>query len=502
MKLKKLRLKNWVKFEDFELIFNDDITHLVGMNGDGKTTIGCTAIWAGFKGIAEKSSTGALIGQRFRFITEGKKSLDVEITLHDEEKGQVIVLTRHITKTTNTIKIEPLYTDKPGMSREDVESLFNVAFLSASHFSALTGKEQAAAMGMDTASFDTDLKDKKEEAQGYRRDIKKIGDLSPVEECTKKDINVLYENQKKATAHNTEQAKAVGVLSTWKDKIEEIDADINKHIELFDTAKREHEELIAELNEERITASTTVKEFPPINDPIDLEPIEAEIKTIVESNQKFYAYETYLKDKEEKEEFEDSLQANLIKQKNIQNDRAKYLQSKSFGIKGLQIDEDGNLTKDGKLIRGPYFSKGELEILVARIGMNLNPELKVRFIDDFELLDDDNQEKLIKHLTKKGFQIITATVGNKKKDDKSVLLRACKIADGAKSEKADAGDWDDGEQIKSVITDEDIKEVVRHLPKEADTDEWDEWDDPDEPDTTVKTPEPEASNVIDADDEF
>jgi DNA repair exonuclease SbcCD ATPase subunit len=486
MKLEKLRLKNFGKFEDFEIVFNDGITNLVGINGSGKTTVGLTALWAGFRGIAEKGTTGALPGQRFRFITTGKKSLDVEITLNDEQTGQKLLLKRHITKSTNTIKIEPLYTDKPGMSREDVESLFNVAFLSANHFSALTGKEQAAAMGMDTTEFDKDLKSKKEDAAGYRRDIKTIGGLAPVEECTKKDINVLYDNQKRATEHNTEQAKAVGVLSTWEDKIEQLDSDIDEAIEAFTKVETAHEELLANLNELRIEASTTVKEFPAINDPIDLEPIEVEIKSIVESNHKFFLYETYQTKLAELTELNEYLDKNLELQKDIQDERSKYLQSKSFGIKGLQVDEDGNLTKDGKLIRGPYFSKGELEVLVARIGMNLNPELKVRFIDNFELLDDDNQEKLIKHLTKKGFQIITATVGKKITDNNSVLLRECKVA----------GD--------RVI--EGAENVTTH--PEPDVDSWDEptpvEDERQETfDGTTKPPAPakeEAANYDD--DEF
>ena len=282
---------------------NDDITHLVGMNGDGKTTVGLTAIWAGFKGIAEKSKTGALIGQRFRFITEGKKSLDVEITLHDEEKDMDITLTRHITKSTNTIKIDSssLY---PDLTKEYIENLFNVAFLSATHFSALTGKEQAESMGIDVSEFDNKLSKEKEAAKGFRRDIKAIGDLIPVEECTKKDIDVLYANQKKAREHNEAQAKATGILSTWRDKIEDIDEDINHAIADFEKVKDAHEQKIANLNEERITASTTIKEFPAINDTIDLEPIEAEIKTIVESNEKFYQWETYKNNLKKKEELE------------------------------------------------------------------------------------------------------------------------------------------------------------------------------------------------------
>jgi len=425
MKIEKLRLRNFGQFEDFEIVFNDSITNLIGINGAGKTTVGLTALWAGFKGILERSTTGHLIGERFRFITAGKKSLDVEITLHDETKDMDIVFTRHITKTTNTIKIDSS-SSYPALDREYIENLFNVSFLSATHFSALTGKQQAAAMGIDTAGYDENLRIKKEDAKGYRRDIKKIGELVPVEECEKKDIKALQLQHKAATEHNQTQTKLTAQLSTLRDKVEDLDEDINHAITDFEATRAAHEQHIAVLNEERITASTGIKEFVAIEDPVPIEPIDKEIADIVESNENYFKYETYKTGLAEKEEFEEYLNKNLLLQKDIQDERRAYLISKSFGIKGLQIDEDGNLTKDDKLIREPYFSKGELEVLVARIAMALNPELKVRFIDNFELLDDDNQAKLINHLTKKGFQIITATVGKVIKDNKSVLLRECK----------------------------------------------------------------------------
>ena len=196
MKIEKLRLKNFAQFEDFELVFNNDITHLVGINGSGKTTVGLTALWAGFKGIAEKSTTGHLIGERFRFIADGKKSLDIEIILVDEQTGHKVKLTRHITKSVNGIKLKPVNSNTTSdrlLNREYVENLLNVSFLSATHFSALTGKQQAEAMGIDVSKLDKDLADKKDAAKDYRRDIKKIGDIVPVEACEKKDIDVSLE---------------------------------------------------------------------------------------------------------------------------------------------------------------------------------------------------------------------------------------------------------------------------------------------------------------------
>ncbi len=455
MKIEKLRLKNFAQFEDFELIFNDDITHLVGINGAGKTTVGVTAIWAGFKGIAEKSKTGALIGERFRFITEGKKSLDIEITLYDEHTRKKILLKRHITKSANTIKITP--EEGEALDREYVENLFNVSFLSASHFAALTGQQQAAAMGIDVTEHDAKMIAEKETAQGYRRDIKKIGELAPVEECEKKDIDALYLKQKLATEHNAAQQKTHDTWERCTNTTTEIEADM---VEL-ENQYREDSKL---LQERRANTAREKQELPLIEECKDVGAIQAEIKDIVQANEAYFKYEAYVTSVEELEKLQGLLQENIGKQAKISDERSAYLQSKSFGIKGLQIDNKGNLTKDGKLIRPPYFSKGELEMLVARIGMNLNPELKVRFIDDFELLDDDNQVRLVKNLTKKGFQVITALVGKKITGDKSVLLKSCNITEDPRQDTFDGEVYsnDDDPENGPVLTQDENSITVNH----------------------------------------
>ena len=66
---------------------------------------------------------------------------------------------------------------------------------------------------------------------------------------------------------------------------------------------------------------------------------------------------------------------------------------------------------------------------MAKLQASQNPNLKMRFIDDFESLDEDNQEKILKLLFEKGFQVITSAVGDKVTRKDSILLRECKIAE-------------------------------------------------------------------------
>ncbi len=406
MKIKQLKLKNFAKFEDFQLQFNDSITNLIGINGAGKTTIGLTAIWAGFKGIAEKSKSGQLIGERFRFITPGKTSSDIIITLHDEAINTDITLTRHITKTSNTIKIEssPMY---PGLTKEYIENLFNISFLSASHFASLTGQQQAISLGLDCQAYDTELLAKKEDAKDYRRDIKKIGELVPVAACEKKDIVTMHEEHSNKWRQNKCRLDLKQSIMEGKTKITRIREELKAVIDKHDSNLAE----LRKIGEEQI----------------DLEPLSNDIKNVIAHNEQYERYKIYINQKSELDQLNTHLSENKKLQSDIIADRLSYIQSKSFGIKGLSINDKGELTKDNKLIRTPYFSKGELEMLIARISSNLNPELKVRFIDDFELLDSANQEKLINILTKKGFQIITGQVGDKAEGENSVLLKACKV---------------------------------------------------------------------------
>ena len=101
----------------------------------------------------------------------------------------------------------------------------------------------------------------------------------------------------------------------------------------------------------------------------------------------------------------------------------------------LFLNEKGNLTlNDGNTprpIKEPYFSRAQLELIVARLHASINPELKVRWIDDFNLLDDTNQQKIIDELLESGFQVITAEVGKNKDESEEnvILIKDCKVVD-------------------------------------------------------------------------
>jgi DNA repair exonuclease SbcCD ATPase subunit len=203
MKIKKLKLTNFAKFSDIEVVFNDQVTHLVGMNGAGKTTIGLTAIQAGLKGIAEKAKDGQLIGDRFRFIGPNKKSADIFLTIIDEAKGSAeINVHNRITEAGNSISFEA--PEGYNIGGNWLNNLLSVAFLSAKNFTQLSTKEQALLLGIDVSSKDKEIAAKKAEITEVNRDIKNIGQLVKIEPAQKVSVSTLLADKKLIDDKNEE----------------------------------------------------------------------------------------------------------------------------------------------------------------------------------------------------------------------------------------------------------------------------------------------------------
>jgi propanediol utilization protein len=95
------------------------------------------------------------------------------------------------------------------LSREYIENLFNVSFLSASHFSTLTGQQQAEAMGINVSSYDDRINTVKERAREIRAEIKAVGVLEPIREVSKVDIVSVQKERAAAVQFNLKQSDLI-----------------------------------------------------------------------------------------------------------------------------------------------------------------------------------------------------------------------------------------------------------------------------------------------------
>lgn len=417
MKIKKLKLQNFAKFTNFECEFDGKVTHLVGINGSGKTIIGLTALWACLKGISEKTKNGQLVGERFRFIGDAKATADIELTLFDEKQNIEVIITNHISKQSNQITFKSNIPDK--INNEWLNNLLSVAFLSAKNFTSLNGKEQAILLGIDTEKYDKNILELKNEFTLLNRDYRNFGEIKEIEKVDKISISELINQKEKIDIYNRKQDD----LLTNRDTLNSLLLKAKKEIE-------NTENTLKGLLEDKKEIENDLMILPQIEDKKSTIEITEKINNVEQINSAADLFVSMKNQKKLKQEKGLQLDANKEQQNKAEKERLDFIKSFKFEFDTLSVDEDGKLLLDDRPIKEPYFSKGELEIIVAKLYASQNPELKIRFIDDFELLDEGNQKKILESLLASNFQIITAEVGENTNQENTILLRECKEIKG------------------------------------------------------------------------
>ena len=416
-KLEKIIIKNFGKIEHIEVEIKGKVTRLIGLNGAGKTTVGYTAIVAAFKGIVEKGNQGQIIGNRYLFIGPKGTSSDVIVHIRDVKNNALIEVSNHITASKNGITFKIIESESNYVLNESwLTNLFNESLLSASKFTSLSAKEQALALGVDTTEIDKKIAEVKSEYTILNREVKSFGELKECKPIEKLNGQELYDELMKANEHNQSINKYLGDIET---KIQNIDYQRDKI--------RELEEKIEEINKLIISDYRFISNLQSkIKPAIPTEPIKQKIAKIEENNAEYQSYVDYTKKLKEKQAVEAKVTANRTLLEQHEQSRLELIKSKKLPFKNLSIDDDGGLLMNGRFIRPPFFSTGELEKIVAFIAKAQNPNLKLRFIDDFNLVDEINQELILKELTDAGFDVIVADVGNESKEN-GILIRDGKI---------------------------------------------------------------------------
>jgi DNA repair ATPase RecN len=444
MKLKSLKLKNFAKFSEIEVNFDENVTYLIGNNGAGKSTIGLTGLWFIFQGIAEKSSRDILIGERFRFIGDYGKTASGELVLYDEKTGMEVQVTRKLTKDSASL-ISFIAPEGMELDQAWLDDLFNVFMINPKKFTQLTSKEQAIALGIDTTEYDTKLKTARSNLATNRNAIKTIeqsieslGDITEITEGESPDeVKVLLDEA------NTENAIK---KREYESLCHGIDGDIATHNSInanISFKKQTLQQEISILTEQLKAKQEQLKALPEVQkEKVAEYPIEPEYQNTEELTARWQkavqdqgnakqltTYKSLVAQKDK------IIQENetLIKQgKKLVEEKTAFIQSFPLPDANLTINEDGELMLREKPLKEPYFSTGELvKIIPVLMSMN-NPELKFIFIQDFLNLDEENQEKVVEYLVKeKGFQLLIEVVGEKKLADKNcILLREGKIVTG------------------------------------------------------------------------
>jgi len=430
MKINSLDLKHFESFVKAHVQFDKKRTYLIGPNGKGKTTAGLTGLWFALQSISQKSVAGSnpIIGERYRFIHKDFSSAEAAVEMVDDQTGEIVTVTRKMTADKVTLTIHSTLGRK--LDQKWLDNLFNIFMLSPARFTEMSPTEQVKALGVDVSPFTKELAELKTNFTVINKQLSDLGtlpedpiiiepkDLTEINARLKaiNDQNLVITNDNNAIK---EIADALGnnevQLSTNQSNITDLETQIFNLQQTLQVRQTERTTLNAKRQE--LLAKQQVLPSLQMTPLLPTAAVQTELDTALNAT----TFETDAKLTNANIKKRDQLRIDLANNKQLQSNvgirKNEYLAKCNLGVDGLVIDEDGQLTYLGRFIKKPHFSAGELikivAALVSRIqaGKSDADALKYMFIEEFNLLDKDNQAAIIAHLEKLDFQLVIEYVG-------------------------------------------------------------------------------------------
>lgn len=424
-KIKSLALMNFGKFKNVTCSFDDNLTYLIGVNGAGKSGIGLVGIWFVLKGMALKGEN-VLIAERYRFIGEGGKHAKGEvIVVLDEKKGVEVKIIRKMLKDGCDLSFEA--PEGMVLDQKWIDDLFNVFLISPKAFAELSSKEQALSLGIDTSTYETKAKELKEKYTAINREITALGDVSAVEKIEAVDVKLLLEKKNQINldneavkTHNAKYDTNVTDTASYNKSILGCETEI-KRLKALITIQ-ENQKKTHEANKKACDDFCASFEKKELTDTVD---IDKQISDSQETNTKATKYTNWVANKAVYDVKKKALDQNKLDQGKNESDKTTYLKSFKLPFGNLTINEGGELLFDNRPIKEPYFSKGELLGMIPRIlaaSPSSQDKLKYVFFEEFDLIDEDRQPRIINDLIKDGFQIVCEMVGKTKIENSHCIL--------------------------------------------------------------------------------
>lgn len=430
MKVQSIDLKHFEGFVKTHVDFDKKLTYLIGPNGKGKTTAGLTGLWFVLQSISQKAAQGSnpIIGERYRFIHKDFTSAEGVVTLIDDTTTEVVTITRTMTAEKVTLKIHSSIGRK--LDQKWLDNLFNIFMVSPSRFTEMSPTEQVKALGVDVSQFTKKITDLKTDYTVINRQLSDLGtlpeepivieprDLTEINARLKaiNDQNLIITNNNNAIKEIKDALENNEVqLTTVESSIKDLAAQILHLQQLKDVRIAEKNAIVAKreelLSKQQLNPVAGLQELLPTAN------IEAELNQALNAT----TFETDAKITNanivKRNELRTKLSNNKFSQEQVNNEKNDYLTTCNLGIPNLIIDEEGQLTYMNRFIKKPFFSAGELIRIVAalvsktQVNKPDNDSLKYFFIEEFNLLDEENQKKVIDHLTNLGFQLVIEYVG-------------------------------------------------------------------------------------------
>jgi recombinational DNA repair ATPase RecF len=412
------------------------ITAIKGENQQGKTSIIDTIRWLilGNKAINKSA------------INREKEKANAEIIL-----GKYSIK-RVLSNKTSKLEVRNIETNtvEKGEVQNFLDTLINELTFNPRPFLDMTSAQQLKfcldLFGIDFTEIDKQLLTLEQDRLITGREIKRFGEIEPVNKVDSIDIDLLfsskkeienknnllrkqYEIEKEAeikeiVAFNNEQKlktnkfiESQNLLSTHKNLIE-------KQIDKIDALKEQLAQAGAELNRLNAYCKQIQHEINNLPDPEDekeiktsikqpayvsTEDIDNQISNALLTNKEADLYTTYLKRKKEKSKLEDEYDSFDLKVKQLRDKKLEILRNVNTGVQGLEIKEEGIYYNN---VFSADWSDAEGLRISSELCIAQMPQLRAIFLDRGESLDKKSLQSLEEWAIKNDIQVIITMVAN------------------------------------------------------------------------------------------
>ena len=401
MNIIKLEASNVMNIEAVEIEPNGNTVTLTGKNGAGKSA---------FLKAIEFALSGKALASTPEPVRHGQKSGDILLDLGD------IVVKRHFTNESSTVKIE----NKDGMVFKSPQALLdkfrgNIAFDPMS-FAGLPEKQQKEVLlGMIDLPIDLDELDLKRkgiynERTDINRDLTRLkGQLDGIPDMP--DVP-------------DEEESAVDVMADMQGATEQNTKNQNRKMELqqvqhdLETGRKELQRLEAEISECKehiqmdIDAVDTLSAVVESIVDIDLEQFKYKLSDVEQINVQVRQKQDRTKIVTQINDLKATSIGMTVDMTTIDTLKTKTISEAGMPVPGLGFNESGVTFDEVPLSQ---CSDGQKRLISARIGMAMNPDLRVLWVPDASLLDSDSINDLKTMADDNGYQLWLEQVSDEDK---------------------------------------------------------------------------------------
>lgn len=384
MRIVELVSENFMGLEAVDITPPEHLVVVGGKNAQGKSSV-LNSIVAALAGGKNLPDVPLKRGER-----KGKTVLRL-----DHPSGEIVVERTFGPDGATTLKLTGSDGSKFSKPQQLLDGLTSALGFDPAAFCRLDRKKQAEQLrelvGLDVSSLDVKRQQLYDQRTDVGREAKRLlGALDtmprhPDAPKVSVSIEALIEEKDRREACNRKiEERKANIQQCWVEaerlakELADIERQIARLIELRDAKKSEHETLLTTVASE----TEQIEELAPV----DVEAIKVKIANASDTNRKVIENEARAKVAAELKAVDEQHERLTKSIKAIDEDKAALLASAKWPVEGLGFDEHG------VTYRGLPFSQAssaeQLKVSLA-MGMALNPDLKVLFIREGSLLDDE-----------------------------------------------------------------------------------------------------------------